>query len=144
LLSSHDAAVAQFVEVREVRGPGLSGRFVRPGRRQTLRTCREAEGPDDIAISPLAFSLIAGPGSLSAAVLVMGRTDNWIVGGSVLAMIMVCLLSTWLAMRAADRLVLLIGSTGADVVGRIFGVLLAGLAVHFVFDGLAAVPFLAG
>lgn len=74
----------------------------------------------------------------------MCRTDNWIEGGSVLAMIMVCMLSTWLTMRAADRLVLLLGSTGADVVGRISGVLLAGLAVQFVFDGLAAAPFLAG
>lgn len=50
----------------------------------------------------------------------------------------------WLAMLAADRLVLLLGSTGADVVGRISGVLLAGLAVQFIFDGLAAAPFLAG
>lgn len=96
------------------------------------------------AFDRIAADMIAGPGSLSAAVLVMGRTENWIEGGSVLAMIMVCMLSTWLAMLAADRLVLLLGSTGADVVGRISGVLLAGLAVQFVFDGLAAAPFLAG
>lgn len=116
--------------------PGLSS--ISEGER------REAEGPGDIAVFPLAFPLIAGPGSLSAAVLVMGRTEGWIEGSGVLAMIIACMVLTWLAMLAADRLVLLLGSTGADVVGRLSGVLLAGLAVQFIFDGLAAAPFLAG
>jgi multiple antibiotic resistance protein len=102
---------------------------------------REAEAPGDIAVFPLAFPLIAGPGALSAAVLVMGRTEGWIEAGGVVSMILVCALLTWLAMLAADRLVLLLGRTGADVVGRISGVLLAGLAVQFIFDGLAAAPF---
>ncbi|WP_397586929.1 MarC family protein [Sphingobium fuliginis] len=116
--------------------PGLSS--ISEGER------REAEGPGDIAVFPLAFPLIAGPGSLSAAVLVMGRTEGWIEGSGVLAMIIACMVLTWLAMLAADRLVLLLGSTGADVVGRLSGVLLAGLAVQFIFDGLAAAPFLVG
>lgn len=35
---------------------------------------RDAEQPGDIAVFPLAFPLIAGPGGLLAAVLVMGQT----------------------------------------------------------------------
>ncbi len=42
---------------------------------------------------------------------------------------------TYLAMRLSESLVDRLGQTGADVVGRISGVLLAGLAVQFVFDG---------
>jgi multiple antibiotic resistance protein len=112
--------------------PGLSS--ISEGER------REAEQPGDIAVFPLAFPLIAGPGSLSAAVLVMGRTEGWIEAAGVVGMIVVCALLTWLAMLAADRLVQLLGRTGADVVGRISGVLLAGLAIQFIFDGLAAAP----
>lgn len=115
--------------------PGLSS--ISEGER------REAEQPGDIAVFPLAFPLIAGPGSLSAAVLVMGRTQSLVEAGGVLGMIIVCALLTLLAMLAADRLVRLLGSTGADVVGRISGVLLAGLAIQFIFDGLAAAPFFA-
>jgi len=113
--------------------PGLSS--INEGER------REAEEPGDIAVFPLAFPLIAGPGSLSAAVLVMGRAQGWIEAGAIVGMILICAMLTWIAMLAADRLVLLLGRTGADVVGRISGVLLAGLAIQFIFDGLAAAPF---
>lgn len=103
---------------------------------------RDAEQPGDIAVFPLAFPLIAGPGSLSAAVLVMGRTAGWGEAAGVLAMLLVCLALTYAAMRVAERLIAWLGATGADVVSRVSGILLAGLAVQFVFDGLAEAPFL--
>jgi len=115
--------------------PGLSS--ISEGER------REAEEPGDIAVFPLAFPLIAGPGSLSAAVLVMGRAQGVIEAAGVLVMISACAVLTWLAMLAADRLVALLGRTGADVIGRVSGVLLAALAIQFIFDGLAAAPFVA-
>ena len=115
-------------------GPGLSS--------ISERERHDAEAPGDIAVFPLAFPLIAGPGALSAAVLLMGRTEAWIEVTGVLAMIAVCLALTYAAMRTAERLVILLGVTGADVVRRISGVLLAGLAIQFVFDGLESAPFL--
>jgi multiple antibiotic resistance protein len=114
--------------------PGLSS--INEGERH------EAEQPGDIAVFPLAFPLIAGPGGLSAAVLVMGRAHGWVEAGGVVGMILACALLTWIAMLAADRLVHVFGRTGADVVGRVSGVLLAGLAVQFIFDGVAAAPLL--
>jgi multiple antibiotic resistance protein len=113
-------------------GPGLSS--ISEGER------RAAERPGDIAVFPLAFPLIAGPGPLSAVVLLMGGAQHWYEGAWVLAMIGVCLAITYCAMLGADRVVLLLGETGADVVGRISGVLLAGLAVQFIFDGVERAP----
>lgn len=105
---------------------------------------RDAEQPGDIAVFPLAFPLIAGPGSLSAAVLVTSRADGWTEAAGVVAMLLVCLGLTMVAMRAADRLIDILGPTGTDVVSRVSGILLAGLAVQFVFDGLAEAPFVQG
>lgn len=105
---------------------------------------KDAQEPGDIAVFPLAFPMIAGPGSLSAAVLVMGRTSGWLEAAGVIAMLLVCLALTFGAMRAAERLVAVLGRTGADVVSRVSGILLAGLAVQFVFDGLAEASFLRG
>jgi multiple antibiotic resistance protein len=97
---------------------------------------RDAQRPGDIAVFPLAFPLIAGPGSLSAIVLLMGRTGHLLEAIAVIAMLLVCLGLTYIALLMSELLVRRLGQTGADVVGRISGVLLAGLAVQFVFDGL--------
>src|SRR3954452_11268054 len=108
--------------------PGLSS--INEGER------RDAEKPGDIAFCPLAFPLIASPGALSAVVLLTGRAEGWTEEASVILMIGLCLIITFISMRAADMLVRILGQTGADVVGRISGILLAGLAVQFIFDGL--------
>jgi multiple antibiotic resistance protein len=100
---------------------------------------REAERPGDIAVLPLAFPLIAGPGSLSAIVLLMGRANGLANEVAIIAMLLICLTLTFLAMLASDHLGHWLGETGSDVVGRISGVLLAALAVQFVFDGLRQV-----
>jgi multiple antibiotic resistance protein len=115
-------------------GPGLSS--ISDSER------RDAQRPGDIAVFPLAFPLIAGPAGLSAAVLLMGRAVSVVESAGVIAMIVICLGITYGAMRTAERLVAVLGETGADVVGRVSGMLLAGLAIQFIFDGLAEAQFL--
>lgn len=110
--------------------PGLSS--INEGEEQAARE------PGDIAVFPLAFPIIAGPGALVAAVLLTGRTDGAFQKAAVIAMLAVCLGLTYAAMRLGDLLTRWLGRTGADVAGRIMGVLLASVAVQFVFDGLRA------
>jgi hypothetical protein len=101
---------------------------------------RDAEKPGDIAVFPLAFPLIASPGALSAVVLLTGRADDWTETAVIIVMICICLTITYFTMRVADALLRFLGQTVADVVGRISGVFLAGLAVQFFFDGLQYHP----
>jgi multiple antibiotic resistance protein len=99
---------------------------------------REAQGAGDIALFPMAFPLIAGPGSMSAVVLLMSDAAGSIPRmGMVLAALAATLALTWFAMRLVDPLTRVLGVTGADVIGRISGVLLAALSVQFIFDGVA-------
>jgi MarC family membrane protein len=97
---------------------------------------REALRPGSIAVFPLAFPVIAGPGSLSAAVLLTGRAEGWAHSVAVVCALIACLAATLACMLGAERLSRWLGQTGTDVVSRISGVLLAGLAVQFVIDGL--------
>lgn len=96
----------------------------------------EARRPGDIAVFPLAFPLIAGPGSLLAIVLLMGKATDVLLSIGVLAVLLLCLLLTLGAFFAVDNLDRILGTTGTDVVSRVSGLLLGGLAMQFIFDGL--------
>src|SRR5690349_24683916 len=72
---------------------------------------REALKAADIAVFPLAFPVIAGPGALAAVVLLMGRTTV-VHGAIVLGALLACLALTYLALLAGDRLGRLFGVTG--------------------------------
>jgi multiple antibiotic resistance protein len=97
----------------------------------------EAKQPHDISVFPLAFPLIAGPGSMLAVVLLMSQAGGnpWHIG-SILVVLAICLLLTWISLSSADVLIRLLGVTGSDVIGRVSGLLLAALAMQYVFDGL--------
>jgi multiple antibiotic resistance protein len=97
----------------------------------------EARTRHDIAIVPLAIPLIAGPGAMTAIVLLMGKATNVEQASIVLAGLATVMAMTLIFMLAAGSLVKAIGVTGANAVARISGILLAALAMQFVFDGLA-------
>jgi len=122
----------------------LSLMFSAPGM-SSIKESEQAEAAQgrDIAVFPLAFPLFAGPGSFSATVLLMARAATWVERIEIVLILAVCLLITYVIMRLADPLMRLLGRTGSDVVGRISGVLLAALAVQFVFDGIRASGLLA-
>lgn len=97
----------------------------------------EAKGRPDIAVFPLAFPLIAGPATMTAVLLLMGQAgDDYLRKGVVLGAVLACLLITYLAMIFTDVLHRILKTTGSNVVARLSGVILAALAVQFVFDGL--------
>ncbi|MFZ5779651.1 MAG: MarC family protein [Pseudomonadota bacterium] len=97
----------------------------------------EARPPRDISVFPLAMPLIAGPGSLVAILLLVGQAQGRLLHvAAVLLVLLVCLVITWATFSLADRLARILGVTGMDVVGRLSGLLLAALAMQFVFDGL--------
>jgi multiple antibiotic resistance protein len=96
----------------------------------------EAIHHTSIAVFPLSIPMIAGPGSMTAVVLLMGRANTALEKGAVLGSLVLIMIATFVALVGADRLVRFVGLTGANVVARISGILLAALAMQFVFDGL--------
>jgi multiple antibiotic resistance protein len=98
---------------------------------------REALEPGDIAIFPLAFPVIAGPAGLTAVVLIMGQaTGDFVKSIVVLGSMLLCLGLTYGGMLFTDLLHRILKTTGANVIARLAGVILAALASQFVFDGI--------
>jgi multiple antibiotic resistance protein len=93
----------------------------------------------NIAAFPLAIPLMAGPGAITAMVLLGGRGNGdplrlAILLAAIAAVMAACLLVFTLSTRIAK----LIGTTGNVVLSRLLGVLLAALAVQYVIDGVRA------
>jgi multiple antibiotic resistance protein len=102
----------------------------------TRSETREAAHRADISVFPLATPLIAGPGAMGAAILLMAGAADWRHQAAVLAMLLLVLALTLVCLLVAVRIQRFLGITGAQVLTRILGVLLCALAVQFVFDGI--------
>ena len=97
----------------------------------------EARRRADISVFPLAFPLISGPGSLATVLLTFGASpaDPVLYAGMVVVIALVVAISL-VFMLASPAVMRVVGVTGANVLSRVAGVVLAALAVQFVIDGL--------
>ena len=108
---------------------------------RTQRQSRDAEQAVkqhawDIAAFPLAIPLMAGPGAITATVLLAGRASGdmtmlVLLLGAIAAVCLLC----YIAFTLARSIAKLIGETANSVLSRLLGVILAALAVQFVIDG---------
>lgn len=101
----------------------------------------EAAHRDDISVFPLAIPLIAGPGALTSVVVLMRQAEAMDVKASlgVVLILMAVLLITYLSLLISDRLMKLLGVTGTNVMTRVFGIILAALAVQNIINGVTMV-----
>lgn len=117
--------------------------FARPSglRSATVREQEEAQYREDISVFPLAFPLLAGPGTLTTILLTISSLhpeEQPLLFLGFLAVLLTILLLTLLCLLLAPQLMKLIGETGANVIDRLLGVILAALAIQFILEGLRA------
>jgi multiple antibiotic resistance protein len=106
-------------------------------RQQRKANHASPQGTASIAAFPLAIPLMAGPGAITACVLLAGRTHgNWLELAVLIGVIATMPLLCFIAFRSADRIQRLLGPMGIIIAGRLLGVLLAAMAVQFVADGV--------
>lgn len=119
------------------------------GQASSVRTTpeeeAEAEDRNAIAVVPLAIPLMAGPGSISTAIIQMQRSDTEYHSLLVIfTIILVCLL-LWLVLRLASIIGRTLGQIGLNIINRLFGLILAAIAVEIMANGLRELfPVLAG
>jgi len=94
----------------------------------------------NVAAFPLAIPLLAGPGAITATVLLAGRANrNLVLLAVLIAGVVVVAAAALVSFLLAERIGRLLGMTGNIVLSRLLGVLLAALAVQYVVDGVRAV-----
>jgi multiple antibiotic resistance protein len=114
--------------------------FERRQERQQRSAARAvtADEVHNTAIFPLAIPLIAGPGAISATILLSGQFGGVTMRALLIAIVAVSLAATYLTLLLAQRIERYLGPTGRTVLTRLLGVILAALAVQFVADGVLA------
>lgn len=115
----------------------------------TIMSLREVQGDRHIpadelenadpSIVPLGIPVIAGPGAISAVMVLIGQTQSAAQRVALGAAIAVNIVLTLLILLAAPAIVARIGETGQRIVSKIMGLITAVIGIQFVLNGVSSV-----
>jgi MarC family membrane protein len=113
--------------------------------RSTPAETAEAEDRHAIAVVPLAIPLLAGPGSISTVIIEIHRSEAQYHGAMVILCILVAGFLLWSVLRLAVPIGEALGQTGLNIITRLFGLVLAAIAIETLANGLKQLfPLLSG
>ena len=111
-----------------------------PRLEATADVAMDVDHVRNVAAFPLAIPLIAGPGAITAMILLAGKTGGQAdLALGLFFVAALVMLTIFLAFLGADRISKVLGTTGRAVSTRMLGIILAALAVQFIIDGVLQV-----
>ena len=99
---------------------------------------KEGTQAADVAIAPLAIPMLAGPAALSTVTVLMAQAKDTAEAALVYLAIALTGLICYVTLRLAEPIQKRLGTTGIHILGRVLGLVLAGIGVQFVLNGLKA------
>ena len=113
---------------------------VKIGRSRTTPMEREeSQESDDLAITPIGIPLIAGPGAITASMLLSSQTPQLYSYATLGVSIFLVLTVVYLILRNGGLLMKALGYTGMRVIQRLMGLVLMVIAVQFVINGVMSI-----
>ena len=110
------------------------------GRSRTTPMEREeSQESDDLAISPIGIPLIAGPGAITASMLLSSQTPQLYSYATLGVSIFLVLTVVYLILRNGGLLMKALGYTGMRIIQRLMGLVLMVIAVQFVINGVMSI-----
>jgi multiple antibiotic resistance protein len=117
-----------FVAMDMLRGE----RRTQEGREELL----EGQAKEDVALTPLAIPMLAGPLAISTVIVLSGQAHGLLESAVVYGSIVLTGVVSFVALRVGEPLLGRLGKTGIRVVTRIMGLILAAVAAQFVLSGV--------
>jgi multiple antibiotic resistance protein len=90
----------------------------------------------DVAVFPIAMPLVAGPGTITAVIMLMSDHQDVVSQLVIYAMLLVVLLATLLLFLVAGTVAKALGDSAMTLISRVMGILLMALAAEFVVQGV--------
>ena len=111
---------------------------------ETSHDTQEAAAKDDAGIVPMGVPMLAGPGSITSVMVLVGQAQGrWLLIGAILGSILITAVICFLVLGNSGRVVTLLGDTGIRILVRIMGLLLVALAVQYFVNGMVDLGVLA-
>ena len=107
--------------------------------RTTPAEQEESQESDDIAISPIGIPLIAGPGAITATMLLSSQTPHIHSYVTLGLSILIVLAFVYIILRNGDVLMRVLGTSVMRIIQRLMGLILLVIAVQFVINGTVSV-----
>lgn len=96
-------------------------------------TAREIE---DVGIIPMGIPMLAGPGSISTVMVLVGQAPRWRDAIPVMVGIVLTSVVCYVVLAGADRVEAILGQTGIRIVTRLMGLMLTAIAFQFFVSAL--------
>jgi multiple antibiotic resistance protein len=96
---------------------------------------QEGVAKEDVALVPLAMPLLAGPGAIASAMVLMSKGETIAMGVPVIAAIVLTFVASYYILRASHLVQRVLKQSGVAILERVMGLILAAIAVQFVADG---------
>ena len=107
--------------------------------RTTPAEQEESQESDDIAISPIGIPLIAGPGAITATMLLSSQTPHIHSYLTLGLSILIVLAFVYIILRNGDVLMRVLGTSVMRIIQRLMGLIILVIAVQFVINGTVSV-----
>lgn len=108
----------------------------RSGTQESEAELKEGQEKDEVGVTPLGVPMLAGPGAISTAMVLMAQSRVWWQAIPVFAAIAITAYSSYLILASADRVRGRLGEVGIRILMRLMGLVLTAIAVQFVINGL--------
>lgn len=121
--------------------------MLRARRTETRETRAEvgaAAEKEEVAVSPLAVPMLAGPGAISAVMLLRSRAEGSVQHAALFGCIALVCTASWAVLRLAARHAYRVRPIAMRILTRLMGMILAAIAVQFFLDGVRASGLLTG
>ncbi|MBI2375875.1 MAG: MarC family protein [Deltaproteobacteria bacterium] len=105
--------------------------------RENRDEVQEGVEKPDVAVTPLAMPMLAGPGAISTVMMLMNQAKPWFPESlPVYFAILVTGAATYLVLQLSELVSRVLGKTGINVMTRLMGLVLLTISVQFVIDGI--------
>ncbi len=119
----------------------------RSGTQEVSEERLEGTEKEEVGVTPMGIPMLAGPGAISTAMVLMGQSRSWWHTIPVFVAIAVTALVSYFVLAGASRVRKYLGETGIRILMRMMGLVLTAIAVQFVLNGLmdiGAIPHRTG